>query len=99
MTALEALLAGLIDYAGLYPPAGLDMRTAVRNYLDYRAGKHAFALGRFIVDAARLEEFREAAGGSLSQIRVSVIAASTATPPEIKSIFDSGLTIESFEIT
>ena len=96
--SIETLLAGLIDYAGLYPPAGLDMRTAVRNYLDYRSGKNAFALGRFIVDAARLEEFREAAGGSVSQIPVSVIAASTANPPEIKSIFDSGLTVESFEI-
>ena len=32
MNAIEAALAGLIDYAGLYPPASLDMRAAVGNY-------------------------------------------------------------------
>ena len=37
MNAMEAALSNLIDYAGLYPPAALDMRTAVRNYLDCRA--------------------------------------------------------------
>jgi hypothetical protein len=73
------------------------MSTAVDNYLDYSAGKHAFALGRFIVDAGRLEEFREAADGSASRIRLSVIAA-TATPLEIETILNNRLTIESFEI-
>ena len=28
--AIDALLADLIDYAGLYPPAGLDMRKSGR---------------------------------------------------------------------
>ena len=36
MTAIEAALSRLIDYAGLYPPAALDMQAAVRNYLGYR---------------------------------------------------------------
>ena len=61
-TAIETLLAGLIDYAGLYPPASLDMRAAVENYRQYRGGKHAFALGRFIVDIDRVDELRAAAG-------------------------------------
>jgi hypothetical protein len=98
MRAIQTLLAGLIDYAGLYPPAGLDMRTAVRNYLHYRSSKHAFALGRFIVDAARLDELREAAAGSLAHIRLSIIATAAATPPESEAIFDSELAIESFEV-
>ena len=54
--ALRTLLSGLIDYAGLFPPAGLDMGDAARNYAAYRAGPHAWALGRFIVPAARLGE-------------------------------------------
>jgi len=74
MTAAESLFTGLIDYAGLYPPAGLDMRTAVRNYLDYRGGAHAWALGRFIVDVSRFDDLREAAGEYLSSMRLSVIA-------------------------
>ncbi len=55
-TALRALLAGSIDYAGLFPPAGLDMATSVRQYAEYREDPDAWALGRFVVPAGRLEE-------------------------------------------
>lgn len=57
MTALRALIAKLIDYAGLFPPAGLSMADAVGNYARYRASGVSWALGRFILPIARLEEF------------------------------------------
>lgn len=60
MTAVRALLEGLIDYAGLFPPASLDMQAAVRNYSAYRANDEAWMLGRFIVPAQRLAEFSAA---------------------------------------
>jgi len=61
-TALRTLLAGSIDYAGLFPPAGLDMATSVRQYAKYRGDPDAWALGRFVVPFARLAELeREAA--------------------------------------
>ena len=56
MTFLGALTRGLIDYAGLFPPAALEMRAAVENYADYRSGPDAAALGRFIVPLERLGE-------------------------------------------
>jgi hypothetical protein len=58
MTArsLRALLEGLIDYAGLFPPAALSMQDAVRNYARYREEPYAWALGRFVVPAARVRE-------------------------------------------
>jgi hypothetical protein len=58
MTArsLRALLEGLIDYAGLFPPAALSMQDAVRNYARYRDEEYAWALGRFIVPADRAHE-------------------------------------------
>ena len=61
MTALRALLAGSIDYAGLFPPAGLALSAAAANYAAYREGEAAWALGRFVVPAARLLEFEKAA--------------------------------------
>jgi hypothetical protein len=60
MTAIEPFLNRLIDYAGLFPPAGLDMLTSTRNYACYRSGKYAWALGRLIVPVARLTEFSAA---------------------------------------
>lgn len=35
---LREFLTDIIDYAGLFPPAALDMRAAVRNYAAYRPG-------------------------------------------------------------
>jgi hypothetical protein len=61
MSAIETLLRASIDYAGLFPPAGLDMDTAVANFARYRASPAAWALGRFIVPVSRLSEFEAAA--------------------------------------
>jgi hypothetical protein len=65
MTALRTLMRGIVDYAGLFPPAQLAMAPAAANYAAYRAGPRAWALGRFVVPAARLDEFASAAGALL----------------------------------
>ena len=57
MTAIRSLMGGLVDYAGLFPPAGLAMPAAVRAYREYLAGDDAWALGKFVVPASRLKEF------------------------------------------
>lgn len=54
--SLRVLLDSLIDYAGLFPPASLPIEEAVRRYDQYRHGPHAWALGRFVVPAARVNE-------------------------------------------
>ena len=81
-TAVRTLLAGAIDYAGLFPPAALPMREAVRNYASYLRGADAWALGRFVVPIARLNEFRECAALPLSSDeapwRLSGLAAAGA---------------------
>ena len=50
------LLAGALDYAGLFPPASQEMADAVRSYARYRQGPHRALLGRFVVPSARLDE-------------------------------------------
>jgi hypothetical protein len=80
--ALRALLDGAIDYAGLFPPAGLGMVAAVENYASYRQGPHRWALGRFVLPSTRLEEFEQAAerllprGPSASAWRVAALVGS-----------------------
>jgi hypothetical protein len=104
MSAIESLLAGLIDYAGLYPPAGLDMSTALSNYMDYSRSRHAAALGRFLVDVNRLPELREAAGDATSNVRLSVIASASTDWDRLRGLLqdgpmmDDGLSIDSIEI-
>jgi hypothetical protein len=61
MSAIRVLLQNSIDYAGLFPPAALDMAAAVGNYHSYRGGEAAWALGRFILPVSRLPEFEQAA--------------------------------------
>jgi len=58
--AARALLADVIDYGGLFPPAALGMEQAVAAYARYRRGPEAWMLGRFIAPAARLDELEAA---------------------------------------
>jgi len=53
---LRALLAGLIDYAGLFPPASLDMLEVANRYGDYTSSDESWLLGRLVVPVARLAE-------------------------------------------
>src|SRR5918995_915015 len=56
MSAIRTLLQGSIDYAGLFPPAELDLRTALENYARYATGPGSWALGRFILPVSQLDE-------------------------------------------
>jgi hypothetical protein len=58
----RALLEGIIDYAGLFPPSQVSMAEAVLNYATYRNSNYNWMLGRFVLPAARLEEFLENTG-------------------------------------
>ncbi|MFN0010063.1 MAG: hypothetical protein ACKVS8_00305 [Phycisphaerales bacterium] len=59
--SMRAFLHGLVDYAGLFPPAKLDMAKAVEMFSKHRASPYAFGLARFVCPATRLNEFAAAA--------------------------------------
>ena len=59
--ALDVLLAGVVDYAGLFPPAALDMDAATNAYAQYLSDPARPMLGRFVVPVVRLREFDDAA--------------------------------------
>ncbi len=90
MNSLFTLLSGVIDYAGLFPPAKLDMASAVSNYAEYFKGEYSWALGRFIVPVGRLEEFETHANPLLPRQgrevwRISVLAGADASS-EIQTV-------------
>lgn len=59
--SIQAVLDGLIDYAGLFPPASLSLTDVVANYAIYRGSAARFALARLIVPASQLLEIRRLA--------------------------------------
>lgn len=102
--SLHILLASLIDYAGLFPPAGLEMQHAAANYARYREGQFAWALGRFIVPASRLAEFeltlpdsRSGAGWHISALVGPNIADELCAIEEFNSRHTGKATIDSIE--
>jgi hypothetical protein len=54
--AFHTFMREIIDYAGLFPPATLDLEPAASNYLRYRGEEHAWMMGRFIITAGRLPD-------------------------------------------
>jgi len=52
------LLAGIVDYAGLFPPSALPMDDAVAEYARQRDGEAAWMLAGLVVPAGRLDELQ-----------------------------------------
>jgi hypothetical protein len=59
----------LVDYAGLFPPAKLEMAKGVSDFYRHRRGSQAFALSRFICPVSRLGEWARAAEQYLAEKR------------------------------
>lgn len=100
--ALRALLEGIVDYAGLFPPASLDVTTAVRNYQSYRTGEARWMLGRFVVGVARLPELRSTIAtvrGKDDAWPLSVVAPDAAAATSVlRGVDDANVRIESVEV-
>jgi hypothetical protein len=98
--SLIALMNGVIDYAGLFPPAKLDLDTAIRNYAKYQQGDNAQMLSQFIIPASRLEELSPYAGELFSPERpfsFSVLGRETETTDHYHAAIDEVITAcESF---
>lgn len=54
-----ALLSGVIDDAGVFPPAGKAMGTAVADHVAARGSAERWMLGRFLCPVSRLEELTD----------------------------------------
>ena len=91
--SVRTLLAEIIDYAGLFPPSQLSMSEAVINYATYKNSNYNWMLSRFVLPAARLDEFLESAKDFISRDkgdvwRLAVLAG--------EDIYDSLRRIEDF---
>ena len=96
MRAAKALLHEAIDYAGLFPPAGLDLEATVRNYASYRAGRDAWALGRLVLPATKLAEFADRWPQYVAEWPISLLLGSDYDT-EMRLAIDVGLRLDAIE--
>lgn len=101
----RALMAGLIDYAGLFPPADLDMISAVRHYREHLVGPEKWAMGRFVVPTSRLREFKAAFEGVCCAEHESIWSLSMLSQGDpnsdstaIDELVQGAVTVESIEL-
>ena len=96
MHAAEALLGRVIDYAGLFPAASLDLETTVQNYAAYRAGRDEWALGRLVLPATRLAEFADRWPQYVTEWPISLLLGSDYDT-ETRLAVDVGLQLDVVE--
>ncbi len=83
--SLQAFMKGIIDYAGLFPPADLSLDTSIQKYSEYRKSNDAWMLSRFIIPASRLSElepYRDSLFGEGEPFAFSVLGKGTETVSE-----------------
>jgi len=54
--SLKHFAGKMIDYAGIFPPANLELAQAFHNFLFYRQGEYKWMLNKFIIPAKKLED-------------------------------------------
>lgn len=59
LPSTQALFSSIVDYAGLFPPAKLDLQTAMKTYDRAQSSPQHWLLGRFIVPTSRLQTFQD----------------------------------------
>ena len=86
-----ALLDGLFDYAGLFPPAEQSMHTAVAGYLEHSGGGTRALLNAFVLKADQLPEFSEVVSGLAGRAQdpwsLSVLSTNWQTDERLISEF------------
>jgi len=91
-TKSEILLEGIFDYAGLYPPAELDMQSVVDNWSLYLQSDDSWMLARLIIPSNRLGEFKECTKELLSSHEEQEVwQLSVLLPPAGSEQFESAV--------
>ena len=107
LSSVKALLSSVVDYAGLFPPAKLDMGEAMANYARYQLTPYSWILGHFVLPAFRMKEFEDLlatlplAEGKTKSWSLSVILSRNweSEIERVRSLNHSKLSIAALEFT
>ncbi|EKU99107.1 hypothetical protein Lepto7375DRAFT_1116 [Leptolyngbya sp. PCC 7375] len=84
--SLRLLLSTLIDYAGLFPPARLNLPAAVSAYGYYKTTAHRWMLGRFVLPLSQLTQFEDCLNHLDQQYAAAFWPLSVVLPPSIQAL-------------
>src|SRR4051812_28111638 len=85
--ALRALLAQSIDYAGLFPPAQLQLEPALKNHAEYLRSPDSWMLSTFVLPTARFTAAEEQLPlfDHNAPLRISALGQKTDTPDDLRA--------------
>lgn len=84
--SLQLLFSTLIDYAGLFPPAQLDLPAAVSAYEHYSTTPHRWMLGRFVLPLTQLPQFEDCLNHLDRQYAAAFWPLSIVLPASIQAL-------------
>lgn len=97
---LRALLTRSIDYAGLFPPASLELQTALANHAAYVRDSDAWMLGAFVLPVGKFDD----AAADLTpfdvehRLEISALAPKTDRAAEfLRALTAAAATIREFQ--
>lgn len=92
--SLRTFTGNLFDYAGLFPPAGLKLSEAFKNYIEYKNGNYKWMLSNFICPVKLLPELEnliEEKYSNESEISLSVLGRGGHDADDFKINFEGDL--------
>ncbi len=97
LPSVRTLLNGIIDYAGLFPPAALGMSEAFDRFLGHLEGPDGWLMARFVCPASRLGELAPMVG-RLRQDRAGLALSVLGRGGGSADGFSSGVTADLHDI-
>jgi len=85
--SLRTFMNGLIDYAGLFPPANLPLNEAINEYFEQLKSENSDMLSRFIIPISKLNDLDEfiMLFSDIGALRLSVLGGGGKTDDEYLS--------------
>ena len=85
---------GLIDYAGLFPPADLPLNEAINEYAEQLKSENSAMLSRFIIPISKLDDLDDFVPlfASIGPLRLSVLGGGGNTDDEYLSKINKNIT-------
>lgn len=87
--SVRGFLHNTIDYAGLFPPASLDLEESFNNFVGYSNGPDSWMLSKFICPFRRTQDLSLLPGfkSSTQKMRLSLLSTSSMKTDEFMRFF------------